>query len=123
MQKSDRVPQPEGVQHGKHQQPQPGRAGLGFPQLRFRVSVPAHRCLQMPVDAAFRAANQLSQYAQALFALDGDSGENGAAGRPDGLSRSVFFIMAGKDTGIRQPVSIPLHLETLFQHQCPGLSG
>ena len=75
----------------QHQQPQPGRAGLSFPELRFGMPVPARQRPQVSVDAAFRAANQVSQCAQALFALGGDSGENGAASRPYGLSRRVFL--------------------------------
>jgi len=68
-----------------------GRAGFGFPELRFRMPVPARSRLQVSVDAAFRAANHVSQCAQALFSFDGDSGENGAPGRPYGLSRRVFW--------------------------------
>jgi len=32
--------QPERVQRGKHQRPQPGRPGFGFPPFRFGVAVP-----------------------------------------------------------------------------------
>ena len=34
-----------------------------------------------------------------------------------------FFCHDRKDTGMRQPIPSPLRLETLWQHQCPGLSG
>ena len=116
----DRVPQPEGVQHGKHQQPQPGRAGRGFPQRRFRLPVPARQCLQMPVDAAFRAANQLSQCAQALFALGGDSGENGTTGRPDGLSRRVFLSWSERIQGYGNPFPSPLIWRPYFNISVPA---
>jgi hypothetical protein len=86
----DMMVQPERVQRSEHQQPQQGRPGFGFPQPRFGMPVPPFPCPQLPVDAAFRAANQLAQCPQALSAPGGDPRKNGAAGCPYGLSRGVF---------------------------------
>jgi len=74
----------------------------------------------MPVDAAFRAANQVSQCAQALFALGGDSGGNGAPGRPDGLSRSVFLSWPERIKGYGNPFSSPFIWRPYFNISVPA---
>jgi hypothetical protein len=105
-------PQPERVQHGKHQQSLPGNSSLGFPQSRFRGPVPAKLCLQVSVDAAFRVANHLPQCAQAL--LGSDPSNNRAAGRPYGLSGGVFLSWSEgyRDTATSFYRLLPLNTAT-----------
>jgi hypothetical protein len=45
------------------------------------------------VNIAFGTVNQFSKYAQALFALGDNFGNNGFADSPYGLGRRVFFVI------------------------------